>query len=301
MSAEPYADVLLAGIAASTPGVGLDEVPELMSRVDRKYIVTTTTMTRVAAEMGDRFHVLAIGGRRQFRYTSTYFDTPDLLTFHQHRQDRRRRFKLRTRTYLDGGGQWLELKLSGARGSTDKHRIPYDGVPSATLTPEALDFVRDTLLSRLHLVAPETLGPVLATDYKRVTLIDRAGGARVTCDTGLVCRDGYDSRPARGDLVLLESKSVDGKGLIDKVLRGLGVRPVSVSKYCVAVAALRGLPANRWRPVLHRYLDHRPGRRRAHDDRWIEVGWTGTGRRPGSRPWPEHRLTADCRPGPVGS
>ncbi|MFB4266076.1 polyphosphate polymerase domain-containing protein [Nonomuraea sp. GTA35] len=260
--AEPYADALLAGVAATMPAVGLEEVPELMSRVDCKYIVTASTMARLAAELGDRFLALRIEGRRQFRYTSTYFDTPGLLTYHQHRQDRRRRFKLRTRTYLDGGGQWLELKLSGARGSTDKHRIPYDGVPSHTLTNQALEFVHDTLLSELRLIAPETLEPVLATDYKRVTLIDRSGTARLTCDTGLVCRDGQRSSPARGDLVLLESKSVDGKALIDKVLRGLGVRPVTVSKYCLAVAALRELPANRWHPVLQRYLVHRPGPRR---------------------------------------
>ncbi|MFD0467043.1 VTC domain-containing protein [Nonomuraea thailandensis] len=196
--AEPYADVLLAGVAATMPAVGLEDVPELMSRVDCKYIVTASTMARLAAELGDRFVVLGIEGRRQFRYTSTYFDTPGLLTYHQHRQDRRRRFKLRTRTYLDGGGQWLELKLSGARGSTDKHRIPYDGVPSHTLTSQALEFVHDTLLSELRLVAPETLEPVLATDYKRVTLIDRSGAARLTCDTGLVCRDGQRSSPARG-------------------------------------------------------------------------------------------------------
>jgi hypothetical protein len=29
---------------------------------------------------------------------------------------------------------------------------------------------------------------------------------------------------------------------------------VSVSKYCLAVAALHGRPANRWRPILDRYL-----------------------------------------------
>ncbi|GAA2205883.1 VTC domain-containing protein [Nonomuraea monospora] len=269
--AEPYADALLAGVAAAAPPVGLENVPELMSRVDCKYLVTASTMARLAAELGDRFLALQIGGRRQFRYSSTYFDTPGLLTYHQHRQDRRRRFKLRTRNYLDGGGQWLELKLSGARGSTDKHRIPYDGVPGHTLTSQALDFVRDTLLGELRLIAPETLEPVLTTDYKRVTLIDCSGTARLTCDTGLLFRDGRRSTAARGDLVLLESKSVDGKALVDKVLRGLGARPVSVSKYCLAVAALRDLPANRWHPVLQRYLTHRPAPRRSG----VRGHWSG--------------------------
>ncbi|MBF8191898.1 polyphosphate polymerase domain-containing protein [Nonomuraea sp. K274] len=252
--AELDADVLLAGVAAVAPAVGLEDVPELMSRVDRKYLVSASTMAGLAAELGDRWAVLQIGKKRQFRYSSTYFDTPDLLTFRQHRQERRRRFKLRTRTYLDGGGRWLELKLNGARGNTDKRRIPYDGASSRWLTKEAIAFVGDTLLSELRLIMPETLGPVLSTDYKRVTLIDRSGAARLTCDTGLVCHDGRHSAPARRDLVLLESKSVDGKATVDKVLRGLGVRPVSVSKYCIAVAALRDLPANRWHPVLRRYL-----------------------------------------------
>ncbi|SDJ54634.1 polyphosphate polymerase domain-containing protein [Nonomuraea jiangxiensis] len=258
------ADVLLAGVGAAASPVGLEDVPELMSRVDNKYLVTVATMARLAAELGDRFGVLEIGGLRQFRYTSTYFDTPELLTFHQHRQDRRRRFKLRTRTYLDGGGRWLELKLSGARGSTDKHRIPYDDAPGQVLTREALDFVRGTLQSELRIIAPEALGPVLSTDYRRVTLIDRSGAARLTCDTGLLCHDGRRSAPARRDLVLLESKSADGKAMVDKVLRGMGVRPVSVSKYCLAVAALRELRANRWHSVLQHYLDPKavPGQHR---------------------------------------
>ncbi|MFG1702730.1 polyphosphate polymerase domain-containing protein [Nonomuraea sp. M3C6] len=275
--AELDAEVLLAGVVGAVAPIGLAEVPELMSRVDNKYLVTASTMARLARELGDRFDVLEIEGRRQFRYSSTYFDTPELLTFHQHRQDRRRRFKLRSRTYLDSGGRWLELKLNGARGHTDKHRIPYDDAPAQTLTREALDFVRDTLLSELRLIAPETLGPVLSTDYKRVTLIDRSGMARLTCDTGLLCRDGLRTAPARRDLVLLESKSADGKAVVDKVLRGLGVRPVTVSKYCLAVAALRELRANRWHPVLQRYLAPRPvpGHRRPPSGRsrcwWLQA------------------------------
>ncbi|MCK2221888.1 polyphosphate polymerase domain-containing protein [Actinomadura sp. ATCC 31491] len=334
------ADVVLAGLAAGTPPIGLEDVPELMSRVDHKYIVTAETMVLLAAELRDRFAVLSIDGRRQFRYSSTYFDTPDLLTYEQHRQNRRRRFKLRTRTYVDSGGRWLELKLNGTRGSTDKHRIPYDDAPAHALTGPALDFVSDTLVSELHLTAPDPLGPVLSTDYRRVTLVDRSGTARLTCDTGLICRntalnhrnddpnrpdtgpshrdgsslnpgnpgpgrrDGSldpgnpgpgrpDGRPdygnqgpgsgdggvdhgdtggdggmdrrnddrrvaARRDLVLLESKSTDGRAVVDRVLRGLGARPVTVSKYCLAVAALHRRRANRWRPVLQHYLEPEP-------------------------------------------
>ncbi|MFB4293086.1 polyphosphate polymerase domain-containing protein [Nonomuraea sp. ATR24] len=257
------AGIVLAGVAAGLPPVTLEEVlatSRLMSRVDRKYLVSAATMARLAAELGDRFAVLRIGGRRQFRYTSTYFDTPDLLTYRQHRQDRRLRYKIRTRTYLDGGGRWLEVKLKGASGSTDKHRIPYDSGPSDALTQEALDYVADTLAGGLRLARPESLGPVLSTDYRRVTLVDRSGSARLTCDTGLVCGDGRRALATRHDRVLLESKSAGGDAAADRILRRLGVRPVSVSKYCLGVAALHGVTANPWHPVLRHYFPREPAR-----------------------------------------
>lgn len=264
----PDAGVLLAGVAATLPPMELDEVlrtSELMTRVDRKYVVSAATMAALAASLGEEFAVLRIGRRRRFRYTSTYFDTPDLLTFRHHRQERRRRFKVRIRTYLDGGGRWLEVKLNGGRGTTGKHRIPYEGgiegptppnVPrTGPLTAEAMAFVTYTLRTGLGLTPPAVLEPVLATDYHRVTLIDKASSARLTCDTGLVCRDGRHTRAARPDRVLLESKSATGMATADRLLRDMGIRPVSVSKYCLGVAVLKQQPANRWHRVLRRCFD----------------------------------------------
>jgi hypothetical protein len=41
----------------------------------------------------------------------------------------------------------------------------------------------------------------------------------------------------------------------DEILRRLGVRPTSVSKYCVGVAALHPqLPSNPWHRTLRRYF-----------------------------------------------
>ncbi|MCG5220091.1 polyphosphate polymerase domain-containing protein [Streptosporangium sp. KLBMP 9127] len=248
------ADVLLAGVAAGLPPVGLGDVAELMTRVDRKYVVPVSTMARLAAELGDGFAVLEIGGRRQFRYSSTYFDTPDLLTYRHHRQGRRNRFKIRVRTYLDGGGRFLEVKLSGAGKNTDKHRIPYDDGPRGVLSSKAMEFVSDTLLSGLRVFPPNGLEPVIATDYRRITLVDRLGQARLTCDSGLICRDGTGVVRARGDYVLVESKSEAGYGRADGILRDMGARPVSISKYCLGVARLRDMSANRWNGVLRRYF-----------------------------------------------
>lgn len=253
------AGALLAGIAADLPPIGLDGVPELMSRVDRKYLVPLPVLAGLAAELRTAgFAVLEIGGRRRFRYRSTYFDTAELLSFRHHRQGRRRRFKIRTRVYLDGGGRWLEVKLSGARSGTDKHRMPYPA-PHDVLDYAALDFVSDTLLRGLRVRPPDGLLPSLVTEYRRITLVDPHGGARLTCDTDLVCRDATGVARARDEYVLVESKSRGGRAYADAVLRRLGARPVPVSKYCLGVARLRRLPANRWRPVLRRFFDGVPG------------------------------------------
>lgn len=71
---------------------------ELMTRVDRKYIVGRQLFERMVGEMGPSLRCLAIDDRRVARYRSIYFDTAELAFFHQHLQGRRRRFKVRSRT-----------------------------------------------------------------------------------------------------------------------------------------------------------------------------------------------------------
>ena len=46
-----------------------------------------------------------------------------------------------------------------------------------------------------------------------------------------------------------------GGSAAERILRELGVRPASVSKYCVGVAALHPeLPSNPWHQTLRRYF-----------------------------------------------
>ena len=98
--------------------------------------------------------------------------------------------------------------------------------------------------------------PTLVTNYRRTTFVTRSGEARLTCDSGLVCQDLSNEVRDTGTHVLVESKSGgQGGSAADRILRDLGVRPVSVSKYCVAVAALHPeLPSNPWHQTLRRYF-----------------------------------------------
>jgi hypothetical protein len=227
--------------------------------VDRKYFVPAELFGKMIAELVDELHVLDIDRRRTFGYESVYFDTPHLTSYRAHLQRRRQRFKARTRTYTDSGLCMFEVKLTGARGETVKERVPHPAAYRAELTDEALAHLATTLCEAYHQDVPSGMRPTLVTTYRRTTFVSRTGEARLTCDTGLVCRDGLHEVRDTGAHVLVESKSSGRGSAPDRILREFGVRPASVSKYCVGVAALHPeLPSNPWHRTLRRYFEPLP-------------------------------------------
>ena len=79
-------------------------------------------------------------------------------------------------------------------------------------------------------------------------------GARYTVDRGLECTE--PGGTAIGlDEVIIETKSDGPPSPIDRWLWKHGVRPVRISKYCTALAAMRPeLPANKWHRTLARHF-----------------------------------------------
>ncbi len=256
------------------PSVSLDELTEqaeLQTRVDRKYLVTIPVLAAMLDALsgsdaggganggpggsgGGRGGVAAleIDGRRRFHYASQYFDTADLLCFREHRQGRRRRFKVRTRTYTDSGECMLEVKAVSPRGQTVKERMPYAADDADRLTADATRFAADILEGN---PAVARLVPTVATTYHRTTLLDLAARSRLTIDTDLGFVGPAAAVGAPPGTAIVETKTSGRPGRADLALHRLGVRPVSVSKYCIGVALLHPtVPANRWNRVLHRHF-----------------------------------------------
>jgi VTC domain len=254
----PPAERALAAAAAGVPGISLDELlelAELQTRVDRKYFVPAEAFQRLIAELADGLKVLHIDGRRTFGYESVYFDTPQLTTYKAHVQRRRQRFKARTRTYTDTGLCMFEVKLTGARGETVKERVKHPAELRNVLTPEAMRHLHTALRKAYGHGVPPGMRPMLTTTYRRVTFVSRTGDVRLTCDVGLVCRNGRNQVRDTGTHILVESKSAGQDSGPDEILRDLGIRPASVSKYCVGIAALHPeLPSNHWHRTLRRYF-----------------------------------------------
>jgi len=230
---------------------GLGEVrgaSDLQDREERKYVVPAATFAALAGELLGTHVVLEIDGLRGFDYRTTYLDTPGLLTYREHLQGRRRRFKCRTREYADSGLRAFEVKLKGLRGRTVKRRLE-----GAVDELAAADFLGACLLDAYGRVVTEPFAPVLAVRYTRVTLAAPALGERLTCDSHV--RFGTAGALCDGT-VILESKSLHGDAVADRVLRTLGARPEpACSKYCLGVAlTYPALKANPLRPLLRRYF-----------------------------------------------
>ncbi|GAA2996431.1 polyphosphate polymerase domain-containing protein [Actinokineospora diospyrosa] len=237
--------------------IWLDELverAELLTRVDRKYVLSVPAAEALLSALPAGTRVLDIDGRREFGYRSTYLDTPDRQSFHTSGCSRRRRWKVRTRTYLDSGSSWLEVKTLAARGRTVKQRIAH---PDDRLTGEGREFVAGIVGAEVT----RHLRPVLVTGYRRRTLFLPRDGARVTVDVDLGWTSLANARElARPELVLVETKCGSTPSAVDRLLWSRGLRPERISKYGVGMVALHpDLPHLKW----HRATRHHFGLRAA--------------------------------------
>jgi hypothetical protein len=210
---------VVAGSVAGLPAVSLAEVVErsaLQARIEHKYLVPLERFAELAARLSDTHAVLEIDQLRGFAYESVYFDTPDLLTYRQHLQGRRRRYKA---------------------------RLPYPVADRTHINPQAQAFLADQLREAYGQPAPQLAAKVTIA-YRRTTLVDLQRGTRLTCDVDLTCTGDGKVAVGLSRHVLVETKRHGRHGDADIGLRSLGLRPREMSKYCVAVALLH--------PGIHR-------------------------------------------------
>jgi len=259
---------------ASLAPISLEEIirqASLQTRVDRKYVVPITELAEVLADVEDGARVVEIEGRRDLAYESVYFDTADLRCYRLAQHGRRRRFKIRTRTYLESAQSYLEVKTRGGRSSTVKDRMPYRTEDVRVLTEEGRAYVQ-TVFAETGVpgVDPAALLPVLTTRYTRVTLFLPSTGSRATVDSHLSWQLETGKRLDRPAMAIVETKSGQRASAVDRLLWAHGHRPAVISKYGTGMAALcPELAANKWGRVLQDHFDRpgRPGRPGAEDAR----------------------------------
>lgn len=166
------------------PTLDLDRIAavRLMNRVDTKYLVDERRCMELLERAADQYYVQIIDDCRACRYATLYYDTPQWDMYHLHHNRRLTRQKIRTRTYVETGVTYLEVKNKSNKGRTHKRRMALDRslFAAAATDTAAADFLR-----REARYAPETLSPSLATRFVRVTLVNHAMTERLTIDFDL--------------------------------------------------------------------------------------------------------------------
>lgn len=252
------------------PTLDLDRIAavRLMNRVDTKYLVDERRCMELLELAADQYYVQIIDDCRACRYATLYYDTPQWDMYHLHHNRRLTRQKIRTRTYVETGVTYLEIKNKSNKGRTHKRRMALDRslFAAAATDTAAADFLR-----REARYAPEALSPSLATRFVRVTLVNHAMTERLTIDFDLHfdnvraagggnkdmngCGDmdinsrgnngmtGMDNgfRPAAeaslGRLVVIELKQdALAPSPMKQLLAQLRVKPFKLSKYCIGEA-----------------------------------------------------------------
>src|SRR3989304_905727 len=214
-----------------------NESSRMLKRSENKYVMTGAQLRKVLARLRDRFAVLEIDRRRIFKYRSCYFDD-DFRLFHEHHQGKRLRVKARTRHYVDTGDVFFEVKLKDRRGATNKKRQPCDVFAPKKIADKNLSmlrkFYREVYKKEFNL----NLRPSLIVEYKRFTLVSKAGGERTTFDYFLRFEAvGGPAIQIGNDFIIVETKSGDGKGVADRIIKREHIRIAeSCSKYCIGAS-----------------------------------------------------------------
>ncbi|WP_225832390.1 polyphosphate polymerase domain-containing protein [Streptomyces sp. NK08204] len=233
----------------------VDDAAALQHRTDRKYLLPLDRARAFVAALADSHRVLDLVGRRTTSYLSTYFDTPELAAWRAHVQGRRRRWKVRTRLYAEDGLCRVEVKTKDGRGATVKHALKAPAHTYGRLDDRAGEFVDGVLRACGVPVTAAALTAAAEIRYVRVALADLDHGTRVTLDGHLTCHRAGRTAALDPGHVLVETKGGARPAPADRLLLGLGGRPVSLSKYILGQSLLTpGLPDNDVRRLARRHF-----------------------------------------------
>ncbi|MBQ8990210.1 MAG: polyphosphate polymerase domain-containing protein [Prevotella sp.] len=243
--------------------ITLEEMKDirLMNRIDTKFVTTVPVLKRLLELAREDYFVQETGGLRISPYYTLYFDTADCAMYNRHEAGHLVRQKLRIRSYVDAGLNFLEVKTKNNHGRTKKKRMTMEGFdavnPDHTIRFERQDeqyIIYDNFL-REHLhYDPATLSEQLENRFDRITLVNKAKTERLTIDSNLRFHNiATDNFRFMGDIVIIELKR-DGlkpSPILSKLLE-LRIHPHGFSKYCIGSALTNDdLRRNRIKPRLH--------------------------------------------------
>lgn len=235
--------------------ITLDQMRDvkLMNRIDTKYVLSYDEVLRLLDQAAqDGYYVQIIDGVRACRYETLYYDTADREMFVVHHNRKLSRQKLRTRTYVESGTTFFEIKNKSNRGRTKKHRVEID---SSAFGAFDRSEQACTLLTELSHYTSDVVSPALTTHFTRITLVNPTLTERITIDLELRYEDVRSKTQGRIEqMAIVEIKS-DGniESTTKRILRDMRIPPLKVSKYCLGTTlTVDDIKSNRFKAKIRR-------------------------------------------------
>lgn len=219
----------------------MDEV-KLMNRTDTKFVFRRDLLVSILKTLANHYQVLSINDGLISTYNSLYFDTPEFDYYLDHHKGKGNRYKVRIRNYTESNLFFLEIK-NKYKGRTDKKRIKlsdFENVFSET----SQTFIDSVITTKPKLEAK------LWNSFSRITLVNNKLKERLTLDLNLGFS--WEEKDVNyNHLVIAELKqeNVNRDSLFYALMKGKGILPNSISKYCVGAIGLNpDLKYNNFKP-----------------------------------------------------
>lgn len=217
---------------------------KLMNRTDTKFVLNRSFFNEILPQLSQSYRALEIADKRLASYKTLYYDTENFKLYLDHHSGRGNRHKIRIRNYVESNLFFLEIK-NKFKGRTDKKRTKVKDF-EIQLTPESMQYIHKVVGSEIKLV------PKLWNSFERITLVNTKEIERLTLDLNLTFEwDGNKRALEHVVIAELKQENVNRKSLFYSLMKEHGVRPNSMSKYCVGGATLNpALKANNFKDKL---------------------------------------------------
>jgi hypothetical protein len=231
------------------PSITLEEMSgiRLLNRIDTKFLTVRSQLDKLLQLACNDYMVQEVNHERNIPYCTLYFDTPEHDMYLAHQNGKKIREKVRIRSYVNSGLEFLEVKHKDNHGRTHKKRILVND--TNLHEPHKQEFLRKQLP-----YDPELLNCDLVNEFKRITLVNKEKTERLTIDTDLKFHNPETNKDCDlVDLVVIELKrDSKAESHILETLRQMHVKPANFSKYCMGLALTNhSLKQNNFKPRLH--------------------------------------------------
>ncbi len=225
----------------------MDDV-SFLKRTDTKFVFHQKQLESILNGFPNYYRLLMVNDSGIQDYNTIYFDTPLFEMYNQHHNGLRKRFKIRTRQYINSNDFFLEVKVKNNKGITSKKRIKMDNLKLNSLAQDSNFIIKKTPFSQ------NDLHETIKNQFSRITFVNEITPERITIDWQLSYKNLKNEKEiAMPNVCILEIKrdSNSKNPELDELLKKHQLYPNKFSKYCIGVSQLEPLlKNNRFKPVF---------------------------------------------------